>query len=101
MNQALEDSIKKWELIADGVGPDLGEDNCGLCLKHNHNIDCECDGCPILLATGKYGCLRAPYHGWINHHKKDHDLDGFPLYTLCVGCKNIAQNQVAFLKGLR
>ena len=60
---ALEESIEKWKQIERGEMPDLGPENCGLCVEFH---DRSCEGCPVFEATGIAGCGGTPYVEWDN-----------------------------------
>jgi hypothetical protein len=68
--KALAGSIKKWELIVAGIGPDNGRKNCPLCHRYfsihkNYDDDTECHGCPIYQATGRQFCDGTPHEDYI------------------------------------
>ena len=65
---ALRGSIRKWEMIVDGLIEDEGSDNCPLCQLYATQAaietDTECRGCPVMTATGKNNCDDTPYSDW-------------------------------------
>ena len=73
--EALEGSIRKWELIYANAGADEGIDNCPLCELFND----ECTGC----------------------HRYSHDSTKHPLVIKCAKCTEIALNMINYLKSLR
>lgn len=94
---ALQGSIKKWELIVSGEGTDLGSDNCPLCAT----LAC-CGDCPVDAITHN-GCMGSPYGTWYFHHEDDHfeeeDVED-ERGVLCPTCKELAQAELDFLKSL-
>lgn len=68
--EALEGSIKKWELILAGEGRDEGYRNCPLCQMFNtpelnaSRTGPACEGCPVREETGEGGCRNTPYEKW-------------------------------------
>lgn len=95
---ALKKSIQKWESIAAGIGIDVGTDNCALCQTF-----C-CHDCPVAKAVGYNGCIKTPYNEWSNHHEFSHqrytdDIDK-PMFCLCPTCRDLANQELAFLKSL-
>lgn len=97
-DEALEGSISKWESIVAGTGVDLGPQNCPLCQKY-YCVDCR--GCPVFEKSGKTHCEGTPYDEWDEHHLAEHLDDSTKLKSKCDTCKEIAQAEVDFLKGLR
>lgn len=60
--KALQGSIRKWERIVDGSGPDQGDRNCPLCQMFlNNGTSDDCLGCPVRKATGEAHCTNTPY----------------------------------------
>ncbi len=59
---ALELSIEKWRQIECGEMPDIGADNCALCLEFNRALSCA--GCPVSTKTGLDNCRNTPYEAW-------------------------------------
>ena len=98
MNQqeALEKSIKKWESIVNGTGIDKGSENCELCKDNAF-----CSTCIIFTETKEEVCWNTPYEEWRSHHRAEHDNPDSDSYkVLCKTCKEIAQREIDFLKGL-
>ena len=113
---ALELSIKKWEMIVRLIKKynlpvyDGGRDTCGLCIRENYlNWDYEadhpralsCQFCPIFAKTKIRACDSTPYenyHKWIRDgleasgYLKDQFIKILLVY---------AKREVSFLKGLR
>lgn len=59
--EALKQSILKWEQntkINDLNDASLGKYKCPLCQLF---IESDCEGCPIMLATGETFCEETPY----------------------------------------
>ena len=92
--EALEGSIRKWELIYANAGADEGIDNCPLCELFN------CTGCPVDYVTNK-GCLGGPYSHWYGHHRYRHNSTKTSLTIECTRCTEIALNMINYLKSLR
>jgi len=59
--KALNGSIRKWWLIAEGRGVDLGIANCHLC-KLFYGVFCH--GCPVEKESHEDGCEGTPYVAW-------------------------------------
>lgn len=66
--KALQDSIKKWEMIRAGELEDEGCLNCPLCTLFHSNTgrDTHCEGCPVKEKSGKPYCFGTPYTKWQN-----------------------------------
>lgn len=97
---ALEKSIEKWQEIANGTGFSQGKDNCSLCKRFwAHN----CKGCPVRVKTNRLNCRATPYDIWHKHMVKKHNPEDewHRSGCLCDICKELAENEVAFLKSLR
>ena len=65
--EALELSIRKWELIDAGMIEDLAHVNCALCKRfYNRNKapGHSCDGCTVQAQTGRPCCGGTPYAFW-------------------------------------
>ena len=58
---ALQGSIAKWEGIVDGSVEDEGSDNCPLCQMFFGKSRANCNGCPVMEATGLTSCSSTPY----------------------------------------
>lgn len=58
---ALLESIEKWRLVERGEMPDVGPDNCSLCMEFL--ID-GCRGCPVMEKTGSSCCMDTPHERW-------------------------------------
>jgi hypothetical protein len=104
--EALEKSIAKWESIAAGIGADMGMDNCCLCQEFctpREVFMYPCDACPVYMVTGELYCGGTPYYRWAVHQDYCHNNQpGFPGFQpLCPECRQIAQEEVDFLKSLR
>ena len=106
---ALKKSIQHWESIAEGIGISRGCDTCALCRMHH--CDCNgkgyhdncCNGCPVYEETGADCCVNSPYKKWHKHRITKHPnaRSGFAHgFALCKTCKEIAWEEVAFLKSL-
>lgn len=67
---ALQDSIRKWQEIANGTMPDLGAENCALCMEF---LASRCRGCPVARHTGEQGCYGTPYHLWLRAANAHHE----------------------------
>lgn len=100
---ALEGSIKKWEAIASGNGPDYGYKNCPLCIEFIDATDPEdpeedgdtCFGCPVSIKTEQTGCDGTPYNAWSA-------IAGniFPTYATTPQLIELAECELEFLKSL-
>ena len=102
--EALKDSIHKWERIVAGEWEDMGGDNCALC-KRFHGCKHETDGiCPVVRASLSRGCANTPWLKWGVHgrsiHKDNLYSGGFKVYPDCPVCKELAQDELDFLKSL-
>ena len=90
----LELSIEKWQDILDGTGEELGDQNCALCVKFGHNIDC--DGCPI--AEDGYidcqGTMYVPYRRAL-HERLESNSDDKTAEL------DAAKKELEYLKSLR
>ena len=69
--RALNKSIdEKWEPLSRGVGVDMSDKNCALCIRFNP-WDCTretqngVETCPVDLANGGNGCIGTPYEHFI------------------------------------
>ena len=101
VEEALDISIAKWEYIVehyyefdtdryDGSFQDGGPDTCGLCMMFFYDRDC--DGCPVMEATGKPCCYDTPY----NEH-----ADATYEKELTEETRRIARKELDFLKSLK
>jgi len=72
-HRALQESILKWGLIAKGEMPDMGSDNCSLCIEFLDLEAAICGGCPVAESAGLIGCRNTPYMAWIAEVEKRHD----------------------------
>lgn len=61
--KAIDGSIKKWKVIVYLNGEDHGISNCPLCLCF-YSKEGTCQGCPISIYSGSYGCGGTPYTDW-------------------------------------
>ena len=106
---ALKKSIQHWESIAEGIGISRGIETCALCQIYH----CDCNGkeyhdnccgtCPVKKETGYDLCIGSPYQKWGKHRMKEHpgaDVGFAHGFALCKECKEIAWEEVAFLKSL-
>jgi len=82
IHDALELSIRKWEVVAEEspVRSGLASSTCAFC----HVYENDCKGCPVMARTGKDQCRGTPYYGYA----------GAPTPAN-------AQKMVDFLKSLR
>ncbi|KKL06528.1 hypothetical protein LCGC14_2595110 [marine sediment metagenome] len=102
--EALQDSIEKWEGIAEDGEEDLGCLDCPLCgvfLRRNHclqSFDTKRKKCPVNEDTGQGGCLATPVIKWIKHHEDKHWSDN--RVVRCPECEKLAQAEVKYLTGL-
>lgn len=96
--EALEGSIRKWELIVAGEGIDDGTKNCPLCQLFP---DCE-DGCPVEY-DGCNGCDNSEFRDWYWHLKNDHPIEFKKCNrrVLCDICKEHAVAELEYLRSLR
>ena len=96
--EALKKSIEKWKRIVSGTGIDKGSENCELCKDNAF-----CKTCVVFQKTKTESCWYTPYEDWRDHHRAEHSANNSPneIYkVLCPTCKEIAQEEVDFLKGL-
>jgi hypothetical protein len=94
---ALMGSISKWALIVGSGGVDEGGNNCPLCeLHYNHST---CSLCPVRIATNMPCCDNTPYIGWCYHQQEQHNKHIY-LHVICPTCKELAQQELDFLKSL-
>jgi hypothetical protein len=117
IEKAIRGSIKKWLDIRYGGGLDQGCDNCALCDAFRGEDEGACEGCPVKQKTGQICCSNTPIDEWFAHmceHQLENDglelleyEDGGngifdePLYKVyCQKCKDIADKEIKFLKGL-
>ena len=92
--KALKGSIRKWEKIVDGVGVDLGSENCPLCYLYlDSKLDCK--GCPV----GKH-CLDTVFGDWVLHHVRKHPNKPLQIIGKCRTCKKLARKELEFLQSL-
>lgn len=73
--EALKESVKKWEFIAalpikNGQGPCAPGDSCALCKMYVRGQSRSCNGCPVMLATGRPDCAGTPYPEYTKRHDK-------------------------------
>jgi hypothetical protein len=95
--EALEKSIVKWVNVCFlGVG-ERGVSDCALCMKFK---DSQCEGCPVKNRTGLKSCRKTPYPLWEIHHHSIHKNQE-PKNVKCGTCKNLALQELDFLKSLR
>ena len=105
--EALKKSIEKWEKIVAEKGKDLGSDNCALCGLFATK-DRKCVGCPVYMKTGEPLCRETPYIDWLKHHAYRHfnvllgdcNIMFTPCVVECPTCKELAQEELEFLKSL-
>ena len=95
--KALKMSIEKWQEIINGTTYDHGSENCQLCINY---YDYNCDGCPVKAKTEKEDCFDTPYYKWSIHHHNDHKNPNYPYKIICETCKELAENELEFLKDL-
>lgn len=97
---ALRGSIRKWEKIVDGSGADEGSKNCPLCQLYNTGgttSGSECEGCPVLDATGLPFCIGTPYvENWATLHGGPWP----PEYANTPALKAAARKELKFLRSL-
>jgi hypothetical protein len=96
-DEALEESITKWEWLVNWIEtnpdddpPQTGEDSCALCHLYIKN---DCNGCPVFEHTGAEYCEKTPYDSYA-----DTTADAFPDRGKAL---RLARNEVKFLKSLR
>ena len=96
--EALEGSIKKWELIVAGEELDRGTINCPLCKLFPY---CD-DGCPIEY-DGYDGCSNSEFRDWYCHLKGNHliEFEKCNRQVLCDTCKKYAVAELEYLRSLR
>lgn len=96
--EALEGSIKKWELIVSGEGTDNGIYDCPLCKLFPY---CN-DGCPIEY-DGYGGCSNSEFRDWYCHLKDNHpvEFEKCNRRVLCDTCKEYAIAELEYLRSLR
>ena len=94
--RALRGSIAKWQKILDGTGIDRCDLNCPLCEMYGTRP--ECGNCPVKRRVGTSGCVSTPWEGWSDHHYLVHPTRG--ARVLCPRCKDLAQQELNFLKSL-
>ena len=94
---ALQQSIEKWERIADGTGADEGPRNCALCRIFYWRYFCA--DCPVENKTGVTSCDTTPYEVWTKHHREAHHIDT-ALRVQCNHCRELAQAEIDFLRSL-
>lgn len=70
--EALKGSVAKWEAIVAGTGEDHGQMNCPLCYVF---IIGDCEGCPVMAATGKRFCAGTPYEAYYESAKRSDAAD--------------------------
>jgi hypothetical protein len=59
---ALEESIEKWRQVERGEMPDMGKENCSLCMEF---VKDSCIRCPVNRYTGASYCTNTPYRVWM------------------------------------
>ena len=96
--EALKGSIKKWEKIVDGTGVDLRTQNCDLCILFGDRCVSDIGICPVFERTGEWQCNGSPYYKWADHQFEVHNKVIGRI--LCPTCKELAQAELDFLKGL-
>ena len=94
--KALKGSIEKWENIVDGKDVDNATEDCPLCQLF---WDEDCESCPVCKKTGRNECSNTPYVKWRLHHIEKH-YGYTPLRNECPECKEIAIEELNFLKSL-
>lgn len=102
--EALEGSVRKWALIAHGLGVDERAQNCPLCRTFlddcfNNDIDA---WCPVANKTGFGDCDATPYKYWSKHQRTfHHPYPGYHEYQIeCPICRSLAQQELMFLQGI-
>ncbi len=98
--EALEGSIEKWEKIVRGEGKDEGGGNCPLCVVHVSSGSDICPYCPVRIKSGRRKCRDTPYEEWLEHQGREHRDSEYHIVH-CPTCKDLAQQEVVFLKSLR
>jgi len=102
--KAIEGSIAKWDLIAQGIGINQGGYNCPLC-KMFSDLNYEnlgvCDNCPVYLKTGFIQCFRTPYYDFVDATWGPFDTRTLPemeneVGPVCDAC----EREIEFLIGL-
>ena len=99
---ALKESIKKWKGILRGKKVDGGTNNCPLCKLYWSN---DCYGCPVYKLSDKQGCENTPYEDWADHHgaeeHQSYNSRGYVSMKIeCDDCRDIAKDELSFLKSL-
>ena len=96
--EALEGSIRKWELIVSGEGTDNGVYDCPLCKLFPY---CG-DGCPVEY-DGYGGCRNYEFEEWYGHLKDNHpvEFEKDNRRVLCDICKEHAVAELEYLCSLR
>lgn len=97
--EALEGSIEKWEKIVRGEGKDEYNENCPLCKEFKLTLT-QCGDCPVNNRNSRDGCTGTPWTAWDKHQKKSHSDSPYRV-IMCTDCKDLAQQEVDFLKSLR
>lgn len=67
--KALEDSVRKWDCIAQGIGIDEGTKNCPLCTMYFDPFTSgftgywrnTCNDCPVYKKVNESECRDTPY----------------------------------------
>ena len=88
------ESIKKWEQIVSGEMPDMGGENCPLCMEFADSIFEMCKGCPVEQKTGEKGCVDTPYMEWLDAS------DEYPFVADTPRLIALAQKELDFLRSL-
>lgn len=93
--KALKGSIAKWKAIVARTGIDRGDRNCPLCQEFQ-----DCEGCPVMEATGEAQCLGTPYYDWKHTARNVSDSGGFALVSRSNASQRYAEEMLGFLKAL-
>ncbi len=86
----LRKTVRKWSLIAVGLGVDRGTDNCALCYKYWNPWISDagpqpCLQCPVKAQVNQTECRGTPYFAYkqcLDWHDAEERLDLGELRTL-------------------
>jgi len=103
---ALRGSIRKWDLIAQGIGLNEGGSNCPLCKMFCRGggwSTGDCKECPVFLVTKNTQCGGTPYTEFVGWAGFDFEetlpemgLDKYKMEMACDAC----EREIEFLIGL-
>jgi len=102
--EAIRGSVRKWALIAHGLGEDHGPTNCALCSLYFAAVETfnryeeSCHRCSVKKTTGVKFCAKTPYADWCNHMDECHGKDECEIR--CPECRTLAQAELMFLQGI-